>query len=321
MKKWIAFMLLILLTVSSTAWAEAPEEKFQGGDYQYVLPEDGGAKITAYLGEATELSVPAELDGHPVTAIGDRAFYWNQSLKEISIPDSVTAMGVNPFSGCKNLTRIAVSPDSAFEVVDGALFEKSAKRLVCLPSGLKLSEYSVPEGVQSIGHGAFAYCEALREIELPNSVTSIEDGAFFYCTALQEIRLPNAVTRVEEKAFSFCKALRKIDLSDSVTSIGVFAFAYCENLQEIDLPDGLTGIEDSAFVCCAALQEITIPDTVTAMGANPFPKCDSLTQISVSPDSAFEVVDGALFEKSAKRLVCLPSGLKLSEYSVPEGAG
>ena len=47
MKKWIAFMLLILLTVSSTAWAEAPEENVQGGDYQYVLLEDGGAKITA----------------------------------------------------------------------------------------------------------------------------------------------------------------------------------------------------------------------------------------------------------------------------------
>ena len=48
-------------------------EKTQG-DFKYALRSDGTAEITAYGGTAGVLAIPAELDGHAVTVIGDGAF-------------------------------------------------------------------------------------------------------------------------------------------------------------------------------------------------------------------------------------------------------
>ena len=45
------------------------------GDYEYTLNRDGGACITRYTGQDADVVIPAELDGHPVTAIGWGAFF------------------------------------------------------------------------------------------------------------------------------------------------------------------------------------------------------------------------------------------------------
>lgn len=44
-----------------------------------------------------------------------------------------------------------------------------------------LTDVTIPEGVTSIGIGAFAYCENLKNIDLPDSVTEIGGGAFVAC--------------------------------------------------------------------------------------------------------------------------------------------
>ena len=40
---------------------------------------------------------------------------------------------------------------------------------------------AIPEGVTSIGDGAFQYCSGLTSVTIPNRVTSIGGGAFEYC--------------------------------------------------------------------------------------------------------------------------------------------
>ena len=67
MKK-IAFLLMLLLALDvGTAMADTC------GDYEYWA-WDGKATVTGYTGHATELTIPAELDGNKVTSIGDYAF-------------------------------------------------------------------------------------------------------------------------------------------------------------------------------------------------------------------------------------------------------
>lgn len=89
--------------------------------------ENGGATITSFEGTATLVEIPATLDGHPVTKIGERAFEGNTalgavvipagvleidwfafydctSLFEIKIPDSVSSIGHAVFDGCNNVT-------------------------------------------------------------------------------------------------------------------------------------------------------------------------------------------------------------------------
>ena len=103
---------LLLLALRLTACAEETEpDTFTSGDYTYILPENGAAEITGYWGKAENLTIPDQLDGHPVTAIRDFAFSDCSSLTSVSIPDSVTAIGDRAFSNCSNLT-LSVGRDS-----------------------------------------------------------------------------------------------------------------------------------------------------------------------------------------------------------------
>ncbi|MBR1820632.1 MAG: leucine-rich repeat protein [Clostridia bacterium] len=52
-------------------------------------------------------------------------------------------------------------------------------------AGTKFKQFYIPDGVTTIGSGAFRNCKSLRFIRIPNSVTSIASDAFQGCTNLQ----------------------------------------------------------------------------------------------------------------------------------------
>ena len=263
-KLFIAILLAMLCLFACTA-AEEPTV-YRSGDYKYVLLEDGTAEIFQYTGKAETLDVPDALDGHQVTSIGNSAFYYCASLTSITLPDSVTSIGdwafyscdsltsitlpnsvthigANPFLSCEKLTAIHVSPrHPVLATIDGVLFNKTEKKLICYPYAFTASSYAVPNGILSIGDNAFSYCDSLTSITLPDSVTSIGDLAFFYCESLTSITLPDSLTSIGNFAFHSCRALTSITLPDSLTSIGDWAFASCDSLTSITLPDSVTSI-------------------------------------------------------------------------------
>ena len=339
-----AVLAAVLLMVLATNGVMADEEVFKSRDYEYRVLEDGAAEITSYSGKDSVLKIPNTLDGKTVTSIGDEAFSGCRALTSIELPDSVTSMGVNLFAGCESLKNIQVSLEQpVFAVIDGVLFNKAEKSLICYPAGKQEEAYEVPQGIQQIKFGAFAGCRFLTTIELPDSVTSIGDGAFaecsaltnielpdgltsigeyafLGCSALTSIELPDSVTSIGDKAFWGCSALTSIELPDSVTSIGDKAFWGCSALTSIELPDSVTSIGDSAFLGCSALTNIELPDSVTSMGVNPFEGCMSLKNIQVSQEQpVFAVIDGVLFNKAEKSLICYPTGKQEEAYEVPQG--
>lgn len=129
----------------------------------------------------------------------------------------------------------------------------------------------------------------------------------------------HAVTSIGDEAFSSCRSLTSVTIPDSVTAIGDEAFSFCGSLTSVAIPDSVTAIGDGAFFECRSLTSVTIPDSVTAIGANPFAACDKLA-VKVSPDHpSLAVIDGVLFSKADKRLVCYPHTLTASSYSIPQG--
>lgn len=89
------------------------------GDYQYRLHTDGTAELYFYTqNHASSVTVPAEIDGHKVTVIGE-CFVWMYSLTEVVIPDGVVVIGSSAFEGCSYLNSVTL-PKSLKVIEDNA---------------------------------------------------------------------------------------------------------------------------------------------------------------------------------------------------------
>ena len=217
-----------------------------------------------------------------VTSIGDKAFLCCENLSKITLPPGVTSIGDQAFGFCENLQEINVTESNEFyRTIDGVLYTKDLKTIICYPAGKKNENFVIPSGVTNIGDYTFRDCKSLCEITLPPGVTNIGDYTFSGCWNLQEIALPPSVTSIGDGAFKLCENLCEITLPLGVTNIGDYTFSGCNNLQEIALPPGVTNIGDYTFNWCWHLQEITLPLSVTSVGDNTFNWCLNLQQINI----------------------------------------
>ena len=252
------------------------------GSESYSIPQGTLAigDMAFYLCETlTDITIP-----EGVTSIGNLAFGDCYNLASITLPDSIVTIDANPFTFCSSLTEINVSPDHpVLETIDGVLFDKNERKLVCYPCAFESESYSVPEGILTIGNYAFYLCQSLTDVTIPDGVTVIGDNAFFECY-LENITIPDSVTSIGDWAFCYCSSLTDVRIPDNVITIGDGAFYGCRNLTDITIPDGTTSIGDSAFSGCTYMKGITIPDSVTFIGENAFYECEYL-QMAVNRGS------------------------------------
>lgn len=114
-----------------------------------------------------------------LTTIGYCAFTACSGLTSVTIPASVTRIIGMTFYSCSSLTNIAVDEGSAnFASVDGVMFSKNHTALIAYPAGRKDTAYQIPDGVTSMGIGAFSGCKNLTSAVIPEGVTKIENTAF-----------------------------------------------------------------------------------------------------------------------------------------------
>ena len=231
------------------------------------------------------------------------------SLRQITIPDTVTIIEFSAFEWCHSLQQI-----------------------------------KIPNSVKLIGNSAFAYCTSLRQVTMSNSVTSIEENVFCDCEALEQIDIPNSVSKIGNKAFWGCSSLKQINIPNSVTRIGDSAFVGCIALKQITIPDSVTMVGKNPFVACHNLyitsnssrfvidnecltdnhkviiayfgkkMRIVIPDTVTIIGDSAFEVCFTLKHITI-PRSVTEIGNGA-FVGCTMSQIEIPNSVKTIGNSV-----
>ncbi len=103
----------------------------------------------------------------------------------MTIPNSVTSIGMSPFHYCDELNKISVeSGNSTYDSRNNcnAIIESSSNTLIV---GCKNT--IIPNTVTSIGKEAFQNVINLITVEIPNSVINIDRHAFYGCTGLAEV--------------------------------------------------------------------------------------------------------------------------------------
>ena len=141
-----------------------------------------------------------------LTDIRDLAFGNCVSLESIVLPKSLINVGKSIFYGCKKLTNISIDrANKRLYAVNNAIMDRKKNKLVYGLVDESKTDYSIPDGVSTIGKYALACNEQLVSIHIPNSVQVIEDFAFEGCVSLESINIPVSVTVVNKRILRDCR--------------------------------------------------------------------------------------------------------------------
>ena len=214
--------------------------------------------IKKYNGNDAVVNIPSEINGTPVTTIGNAAFR-DSSVTSVTIPASVTEIGSNAFAGCTNLTSVNYAGDwsnltiqsgnpAVQDAANAQLFDfkftpDNTAVIVTRYNGTA-ADVTIPsrykgKPVTMIDHAAF-FNSVVTSVTIPDSVTSIPDAAFVNCSQLTNISIPNSVTYIGFSAFDGCASLKSITLPSSLRTIGNSAFAGCPSLMTVTYPGSKT---------------------------------------------------------------------------------
>ena len=159
-----------------------------------------------------------------VTYIGDYAFRYCPSLESITVSSDnavyhsegnclIQTEIKTLILGCKNSK---IPSDGSVTVIGNDAF-----------SGCKeLKEIEIPDSVTYIGHGAFAFCVGLTSVTIPDGVVTIDGYAFGDCSGLERIIIPASVATVGNNAFSDCKSLENIFYKGTAVQWNLIEFRY-----------------------------------------------------------------------------------------------
>ena len=190
--------LTIVISVFSvldigTITAEAIDIK-KYGDYEYITILDREVLITSYMGKDRNVIIPSEIDGLPVTEIGNHCF--NGSGRKVSYNGTESENHPNRFYN-KRIKSVTIP--STVKKIDEEAFGKMDN----------LQNVYFSEGLERIEVYAFAECPKLEKIKLPESLVYFNMNSFQE-TAIEEIVLGKNVTEPVLREFKGSKIKRII---------------------------------------------------------------------------------------------------------------
>lgn len=206
-------------------------------DFKYRNNYDGGKTITAYIGNDENVVIPAVIDGKPVTEIYEKAFYLNQSIKSVAIPDSVEVIFPHAFANCFELRTVRMS-----------------------------------KNMRAILSGAFMNCKKLQGIDLPEGLVILDDEAFKSCFSIKHVAIPASLQTIGIEVF-YRAGLESVTLAEGVKAVGANWFAYTD-IKEFIAPESLATIDQFAFAYCDKLEYVRINEAIEEVGTYAFYECN-----------------------------------------------
>ena len=263
MKRTVSLLLALviclsvcnLVSVSTGAETAATIGTIMGVTYKI---ENDEVTITGCNKYLSDIDIPADIDGYPVTAIAEEAFYDCVALSNITLPEGLKKIGANAFynSGYYN---------DESNWTDGALY--IGNYLINVQNDV--TECDIKDGTTVIGDSAFTVL----------SSSEIEYGATPDSRALSSASLPSSEMSIRSLQYievPDVSLLSSVSIPESVKSIGNNAFENCTLLTSATFPKRMAEIGADAFNNCTSLEYVTIYERVKKIGDNAFGNCDDV---------------------------------------------
>lgn len=344
----ILLVLAIFMCIPIQARADDGIVVEKDGDFLYrVEGESDNPEVTiySYVGSDTDVTVPSEIKGMPVTTLHG-TFSGKETVKTVTIPEGVRLIEYHAFHGCTALTTV-VLPSSLEEMTEYTFYQCTNLKTVSLDTAnSKLTK---------IGRYSFAYCEKLTGFDIPSSLKELEEFVFAYCSSLKKIIIPDTVEKIDISAFRMCTNVTEIKIPGTVKEASEFALFGCDkvitaelpismvtlaNLQRSDdletlvivddgstelpdkdalnekkklkkvvFPDSLTSIPRAFCRSVSALEEVKLPANLKIILNASFSKCTNLKTIDL-PDTVTEIGAFAFADCTSLKDFTIPDGIK-----------
>jgi hypothetical protein len=244
--------------------------------------------------------------------------------KGSTIPNTVTAIGMQAFMGCQ-FTSISIP--SSVKTIEYGAFDASA-----------LTSITIPSTVESIGIQIFRQCNQLTSIVVESGNPNYDSRE--NCNAIIETAtnkliatcsttvVPSSVTALGEYTFTQWKEIPS-NLLDNVKIICDNAFDNALFVSII-IPEGVEIIGKEAFRCCNVMKTISLPASLKTIGDDVFSICYNLTEVySHNPNPSdisenvfnYQIWDSSTHEYvpfSDKATLYVPAGSK-EKYKQADG--
>lgn len=243
-------------------------------------------------------AVPVKADIVPVTS-GDWEYEINYD--ELSQTGSVIIMG---YKG--SATSITIPSKlggyNVWRIGDNAFSSSKVAR--------KITSVKFPNGITSIGAGAFSGCSSLKNITWGTGLELIFEKAFENCTGLTSVKIPEGVRYIYNYAFSGCSNIKTLTIPKSIKAICAGAFDNLKNLTRINFNGeecslvgygGSTGISGPVFSNAGITSgsvSVVFGDSVKSIPMDLFSSSGSvyprITSVQIS-DSVTRIWDDAFY--------------------------
>ena len=241
MKKFFLFSLMLIMSITVSLADTYTDDN--GVTWTYSVDGDN-ITITDAEGCGETVVVPGTIAEKTVTTLSG-TFSNNTTIKNVTVPTSVTSIGYNTFSGCTRLLHI---------------------------EGLS--------NCTEIGSSAFSSCTYLKTVDLSECIT-IMGCAFWGCSQLTNIGSLAKCQSIGDEAFYNCQKMTSIGNLNNLTTIGTRSFDGCKELVATLNLDVFPSIPGGAFYGCSKLIFTGHFANCISIGNGAFNYCSKFTDVKI----------------------------------------